>query len=146
MTDKEKAADKYYQKNFGITLAEYNELLARQGGVCKGCARPPGKTRLSLDHDHRFDRIQIKSRKLGNIWNIIVVKLSGEKETFNVHNKKVFIEESKRMFRRQSIRGILCLRCNKALALLEDSKAPLKPAVRLRNLANYLDEFEESGK
>lgn len=37
----------------GITLEQYEELLARQGGVCAICRRRPTKNRLSVDHDHR---------------------------------------------------------------------------------------------
>lgn len=38
---------------YGITAAQYDELLAYQGGVCAVCPRPPGKTRLNVDHDHK---------------------------------------------------------------------------------------------
>lgn len=37
----------------GITLDEYNELLASQAGVCAICKKPPKeKRRFSIDHDH----------------------------------------------------------------------------------------------
>lgn len=38
--------------NFGITVERYEEMLARQGGVCAICKRRPGKRRLAVDHDH----------------------------------------------------------------------------------------------
>ena len=38
-----------------LTPERYDEMLAEQGGVCKGCGRTPEKERyrrLSVDHDH----------------------------------------------------------------------------------------------
>jgi hypothetical protein len=37
--------------NTGLTLAQYNGLLAAQNGCCAVCSKPPGKIRLSVDHD-----------------------------------------------------------------------------------------------
>lgn len=41
----------------GLTEAEYETLLAAQGGVCAICRRPPkpGGRRLAVDHHHRTD-------------------------------------------------------------------------------------------
>lgn len=44
--------DRYYQREYGITLQQYDAMLKAQGGVCAICRRPPGKTRLAVDHDH----------------------------------------------------------------------------------------------
>lgn len=46
--------DAYLRRTYGITEAEYQELLAYQGGVCAICERPPaaGKN-LNVDHDHK---------------------------------------------------------------------------------------------
>lgn len=41
----------YYLRNYGITLAEYEDKLLAQRGVCEVCGKPPGKLRLSVDHD-----------------------------------------------------------------------------------------------
>lgn len=38
---------------FGLTVEQYDEMLAIQGGVCYICRRPPGTRRLAVDHDHR---------------------------------------------------------------------------------------------
>jgi hypothetical protein len=45
--------DAYLRRTYGITEAEYHEMLDRQGGVCAICLRPPkaGKN-LHVDHDH----------------------------------------------------------------------------------------------
>jgi len=37
---------------YGITEAEYDAILAFQGGVCYVCEHPPVNLRLSVDHDH----------------------------------------------------------------------------------------------
>ena len=49
--------DSDYQKDnlhrlYGITVEEYDALLARQGGVCGLCGRPPDRKRLHVDHNH----------------------------------------------------------------------------------------------
>lgn len=37
---------------FGITVEQYNKMLAAQGGTCAICASTPGLRRLAVDHDH----------------------------------------------------------------------------------------------
>lgn len=50
--------------NFGITLADYNNLLIAQSGVCAICARPEhrlhrGKPRaLAVDHNHETGKVR----------------------------------------------------------------------------------------
>lgn len=48
-----------YQRQFGITLDVYEQMLANQGDVCAACGKPEvakgnnGKIkRLAVDHDH----------------------------------------------------------------------------------------------
>lgn len=48
----------HYSKNFGMTVEQYDAMLASQGGKCKGCNRPPTKKRLAVDHDHRTGRVR----------------------------------------------------------------------------------------
>jgi hypothetical protein len=43
---------------YGITLEQYNEMIARQGNRCAICDRPPGKNPLSVDHDHATKRVR----------------------------------------------------------------------------------------
>jgi hypothetical protein len=43
----------HLKRTFGITLAEYDELLARQDGGCAVCGTPPrDDIALHVDHDH----------------------------------------------------------------------------------------------
>jgi len=74
-----------------MTPADYDAMLASQGGVCAGCdATTPGGRfdRFAIDHDHRTG----------------------------------------------AIRGLLCVRCNRAIGLLRDD-----PAL-MRRLIDYLRE------
>lgn len=56
----DKTKDRKLKKEFGITLAQYTELLEKQHGVCASCFRPEKTVhnlskkvqRLSVDHDH----------------------------------------------------------------------------------------------
>ena len=50
---KRRDRNRYLVKTYGITVEEYDELLATQGGVCAICRRPPREDiSLHLDHDH----------------------------------------------------------------------------------------------
>lgn len=41
------------QQNYGLTLEQYEEMLAEQDGRCAICRkRPKGRKRLHVDHDH----------------------------------------------------------------------------------------------
>ena len=44
---------------FGLTLEEYDEMLAAQGGVCQLCGRPPTEgISLHIDHNHETGDIR----------------------------------------------------------------------------------------
>lgn len=44
---------------YGITLEQYLEMLAAQGGACAICSKPPApKKRLVVDHCHRSGRVR----------------------------------------------------------------------------------------
>lgn len=40
------------QRNYNVPREWYGQQLEAQGGVCAICDSPPGKKRLSVDHDH----------------------------------------------------------------------------------------------
>ena len=50
--------DTYLRRTFGITQADYESLLARQGGGCAICGKKPGKISLHVDHDHETGEIR----------------------------------------------------------------------------------------
>lgn len=45
---------RHLAKTYGLTVEQYDALLASQGGVCAICQRPPDdfKHRLAVDHQH----------------------------------------------------------------------------------------------
>jgi hypothetical protein len=50
---------RHLKRKFGITLEQYDELLARQGGVCSLCQRPPSSSSSRhVDHDHETGQIR----------------------------------------------------------------------------------------
>lgn len=64
-SNSDKAYSAHLLRRFGITLAEYDAIAERQGGVCAICGEPPDgprnmrkggrrtfKARLVVDHDH----------------------------------------------------------------------------------------------
>lgn len=48
----ERARERRLQTLYGMTVADYDALLLFQAGTCAICDKPPGKTRLAVDHDH----------------------------------------------------------------------------------------------
>lgn len=55
----------HLKHRYGITLAEYNQLLTQQGGVCGVCGEPPGdgqphhwKNKLAVDHCHDTGKVR----------------------------------------------------------------------------------------
>lgn len=52
--------DRYLRKTYGLSLAQYNEMLRLQGGVCYICRRPRkvDARPLNVDHDHRTGRVR----------------------------------------------------------------------------------------
>jgi hypothetical protein len=48
----------HLMRKFGITIEQYEEMLANQGGGCAICGRRPGKISLHVDHDHETGRIR----------------------------------------------------------------------------------------
>lgn len=47
------------QRQYGITLDDYNDLLSRQGGVCAICQMAAlGRKKLSVDHCHATGRVR----------------------------------------------------------------------------------------
>lgn len=48
-----------------FTLDDYERLLAKQGGVCSWCGKPPRKHQLNVDHDHS------KPGEVGNVRGLV---------------------------------------------------------------------------
>jgi hypothetical protein len=58
------AAAAHRRRRYGISEAEYQELLEKQAGVCAICGREEAATyrgkikRLAVDHDHETEEIR----------------------------------------------------------------------------------------
>jgi hypothetical protein len=57
-TRKEQFREGHLRRTFGITQADYEALLERQGGGCAICSKPPGKIALHVDHDHMTGEVR----------------------------------------------------------------------------------------
>jgi hypothetical protein len=140
----EQKLDKYYLKKFGWSLAEVNAMFAAQENVCAACKRPPGERRMSVDHDHWYDRLKIAVHKVNMVQGKLWIAYCKELEITSSDPDRKRAKETVRIYlRKLSVRGGLCLRCNRGLALFEDSKAPVLPAERLERLAQYLRRFNQ---
>lgn len=51
--DPEKSRWQTIYKKYKLTKYMYEELLAKQNGVCAICSKKPTRTYLSVDHDHK---------------------------------------------------------------------------------------------
>lgn len=75
----------HLRRKYGITLDQYDALLASQGGVCAICKAPPNDViSLHVDHEHGSGRV----------------------------------------------RGLLCIKCNNAIGLLNEDPELFAAAVR----------------
>lgn len=54
----ERARNARLLRLYGMTAADYDVLLSYQSGACAVCRKPPGKTRLHVDHDHVSARVR----------------------------------------------------------------------------------------
>ena len=56
---KQRARDRYLQRKYGITLADYDRLFAAHDGGCWICGRKPKPGRnLHVEHDHKTGRVR----------------------------------------------------------------------------------------
>lgn len=56
---KRQARAYHLMRTFGITIEQYDAMLAEQGGGCAICGRRPSETiSLHVDHDHETGRIR----------------------------------------------------------------------------------------
>ena len=54
----EKMQGYYLKQNYSLSLGEYNQMLADQGGVCAICGLPPQTRKMGVDHDHVTGKIR----------------------------------------------------------------------------------------
>jgi len=57
-TAAEKARRSRLKRLYNITPEEYDDILRHQANVCFICERPPGRSRLAVDHEHKTGLIR----------------------------------------------------------------------------------------
>lgn len=154
MTPEEKLLDQRYRRVFNWTLAEVDAMFALQNNRCACCGRLPGVRRLNVDHDHAFDKTKPTYSKpvlKDQQWEAYGADpRNGRDPKKNLYlwigygsTKSIALKNLRKIMRRASVRGGLCLRCNKGFAMFEDSKVPMSPAERFDRAATYFRHFAQ---
>lgn len=132
----EHARNLFLQRLYGITSAEYEQILRNQGGVCAICGRPPkiDGNRLHVDHDHKIEKTRITVIRVFDGFKAFACIKNDVLTCENISKKnaKAYV---KKMLKKASVRGIVCWHCNTGLQKYSDS-----PQV-LRKAALYLEKF-----
>jgi len=68
--------ERNYRSKYGITTAQYNEMLIQQGGVCALCGGNNGKKYLAVDHCHNSKKVR---QLLCNYCNLTISHIENAK-------------------------------------------------------------------
>lgn len=134
----DREASKRLEKKFGRNLEWYNRQLESQGGGCKLCGSTEKTRRLHVDHDHSWTKIKIETKKLssGN-WQASAVYRGMGYNCFS-EKRNLAIQDVKGYLKRDSVRGLLCFRCNKFIVGFGGPEI-------LRKAADYLEAHQGVG-
>ena len=127
----DRATDKRLKKTYGVGLDWYNKTLEEQSG-CAVCGDHGKTRRLNIDHSHAWTKIKITSFKKDGMW-IAQAPGRGGVLTAVYRLKREAVQGVRNRLRIESIRGLLCHRCNRAMILLRDNPNLMRTA------ANYLE-------
>lgn len=60
MIKKDRLRNRYYQRKYGISLAQYNQMLARQQNSCALCKKHKShfSKNLAVDHNHKSGKVR----------------------------------------------------------------------------------------
>jgi hypothetical protein len=122
---KDRSRDNYYRRQFGITLEDYNTILAKQNGCCAVCGfRPLNGQHMNLAVDHEHFKVQ-SFRDLDG-WVSTVPKFS---VTIWAKTKAESVKLAKSLAMPKSVRGLLCMFDNRFVL----GAAGRHPILRLRD-------------
>jgi len=129
-------SNSYLLREYGITLAERDAIVAEQGGKCAACGRIfDGTVRMEVDHEH-LKVVSVRAK--GSIFEDIGLHDSGWYAYTQVlrtpvwaKTKIVAIRLAKKACLRASVRGVLCggryAGCNRKIGRID--KIPWLQAV-----------------
>jgi Recombination endonuclease VII len=138
--EKDRAKDKRLRKTYGITLDDYNHILAAQNGRCGICGRLATEfaTSLNVDHVH----FKLYARKLENkqwhAWAVTGDLVILENALARTKKDALHLARSRAM--PKSVRGLLCPGrhgkamhgcCNRLLGRVDNSEWLSKAIVYL---------------
>ena len=127
---------------YGITLSEYNTMLAHQDGKCAICGSTPKSRRLHTDHDHRINKVKITVEPAGSVYGNKAVAFAWYKNKQYMcggETKQEARQNMRKILLKASVRGIICWPCNRGIRVFNDDP------VRLRRTAIYLERFNGEG-
>ena len=127
----DRETDRRLQRTYGKSLFWFKA----QPQFCRICGDQGKTRRLNVDHDHKYKLVKIRVIKAGELWG-----------AHAVYRNRVYFTSSaklsgatarlKEILKSDSVRGLLCHRCNRAMILLRD-----RPDL-LRKAADYLEEHQ----
>lgn len=130
--------DKYLRKTYGITLAEYDAMLAAQGGGCAICGKPATGRPLHVDHDHKVAKMKLVTFKDDGKWFVYPAELVNvTAAVFWAPLRSQAIKKARLYLLRRSVRGLLCWADNSGLRKYLDN------VERLFNAAAYLAQYKQ---
>lgn len=134
-------------RNYGITIRDYDRMLAEQGGGCAICGRKPekGHRALSVDHDHAYKKVKIDSVILGRTptgkkrW-VARAEYHGHFVDYESTLRSVAVGAVRNELKLLSVRGLVCFRpCNVGLSKWRDNPELMERA------AAYLRKHQTGG-
>ena len=107
MNTKERARDKRLKSTYGISLEQYNQILAAQDGKCATCHRPATDFSVSLAVDHEHFKVNVC--RVGKYWHGMAVFQDKSCTPLQfAKTKAAAIALIKKTTMPYSVRGLLC--------------------------------------
>jgi hypothetical protein len=139
LTKEDKAREARLRRKYGIGIEDYERRLKQQGGVCGICKKPPKTTRLHVDHDHRGNKIRIRTTRGDGEWIAQAESFFGVTTVYG-KSKQEARERARQVLMALTVRGLLCPFCNRGLRYYRDNPE------FLANASQYLTEYEWQNK